>query len=86
MNVALTEQDIIALQQSTEIEKTITHSNKCKPDGQMKDTTDEQQRIVFPAFDLSTKKMDMETDPTELPSSPMKSSAIPPTPPYKNLY
>ena len=58
MNVALTEQDIIALQQSTENETTITHSNKRKPDGQMKDTTDEQQRIVFPAFDLSTKKIE----------------------------
>ena len=33
-----------------------TQNNKDKPDGKQKDATESQQRIVFPSFDLSTKK------------------------------
>ena len=55
MNVDLTEEDIIKLQQTTDNDVINTNSNKCNPDDQLKDTTEGQKRIIFPAFDLSTK-------------------------------
>ena len=55
MKFKLSDEDIITLQKTTDNEVAVTHQNKRKPDGQLKDATDSQQRIVFPAFDLSTK-------------------------------
>ena len=57
MKVDLSDEDMIVLKQITENEVTNTQTNKRKTDGQLKDTTDSHQRIVFPAFDLSTKRI-----------------------------
>ena len=57
MKVDLSEEEIIALQQTTENDVNNTQTNKQKPDGQLKDVTDSQQRIVFPTLDLSTKRI-----------------------------
>ena len=56
MNVDLTNEDIIALQETTEEDVLHNNNNKSKPDGQLKDVETNQHRIVFPAFDLSTKR------------------------------
>ena len=55
--VDLTEEEIIALQQNTENDVNNTQNNKHKSDGQLIDVTESQQCIVFPAFDLSTKRI-----------------------------
>ena len=57
MKVDFFDEDIIALQQTTENEMTNTQTNKRKPDGHLKDITCSQQRIVIPDFDLSTKRI-----------------------------
>ena len=57
MKVELSDENIIDLQQTNENEVTNTQTNKRKPDGQLKDAIDSQKRIVFPAFDLSTKRI-----------------------------
>ena len=57
MKIELSDEDTIALQQTSEDTVTNNQNNKRKPDGQLKDVTDNQQRIVFPAFDLSTKRI-----------------------------
>ena len=55
MNVYLTKENIIVLQQIVENDINNTHSNKRNPAGQLKNATKGHQRIIFPAFDLSTK-------------------------------
>ena len=55
--VDLTEEEIIALQQNTENDVNNTQNNRRKPDGQLKDVTESQQRNVSLAFDLSTKRI-----------------------------
>ena len=55
MNVDLTKEDIIELQQHTENYINNKYSNKRNLAGQLKNTTEECKHIVFPTFDLSTK-------------------------------
>ena len=57
MNVDLTKEDIITLQQTTRNDVTNTHNNRRKPDGQMKNATEGQKRIMFPAFGVSTNRI-----------------------------
>ena len=64
MNVDLTNEDIIALQGTTEEDvlhnnnnNNNNNNNKSKPDGQIKDAETNQHNIVFPAFNLSTKRI-----------------------------
>ena len=57
MSVDLTEEDIIELEKNTTYDVIHIHNNKRKLDGQLKDTTEGQERIVFPPFDLSTKRI-----------------------------
>ena len=57
MKVDISEENIIALQQTTENDVNNTQNNKRKPDGRLKNVTENQQRIVFAAFDLSTKRI-----------------------------
>ena len=54
MNVNLTKEKMIILQQNVENNINTNNLNKCNPNGQMKGTTDRYKRYVFPAFDLST--------------------------------
>ena len=57
MKVDISEENIIALQQTTDNDVNNTQNNKRKPDGRLKNVTENQQRIVFAAFDLSTKRI-----------------------------
>ena len=57
MKVDLSDEDIIALKQTTDNEVTKIQKNKRNPDRKLKDATDSHQRIVFPTFDLSTKRI-----------------------------
>ena len=57
MNVILFPEDIIALQETTEEDAINTHNNKRKPDRQLKETDKNKKSIIFPAFDLSTKRI-----------------------------
>ena len=55
MNIDLTEEDIVQLQQNTENNINTNNDTKRNLDGQMKDATEGHKRIIFPALDLSTK-------------------------------
>ena len=50
-------EDIIALQESTEGDEIHNHINKRKLDGQLKEPDKNNKSIIFPAFDLSTKRI-----------------------------
>ena len=82
MKIDLSEVDIITLQQITKNDVINIQNNKRKPDGKLKDATETQKRIVFPALTCLRRKSDSAMVPIELPSSPMKSSVILLTPPY----
>lgn len=62
MNVDFIEEDIITLQKTTDNDVTNTHSNRIKLDDQLRDITEGQQCIIFPAFDLSTKIIEFENE------------------------
>ena len=57
MNVDLSHEDIIALQKTTEGDATHNHKNKRKPDRQLKEPEKNKNSVIFPAFDLSTKRI-----------------------------
>ena len=57
IKVDLSKDEIINLQQTTDNDVNNTQNNKRKPDGQLKKTTESQQRIVSPAFELCTKRI-----------------------------
>ena len=57
MNVDLSHEDIIALQKTTEGDATHNHNNKRKPDGELKEPEKNKNSVIFPAFDLSTKRI-----------------------------
>ena len=57
MNVDRYYEDIIALQETTERDATHNHNNKRKPDGQLKEPEKNKNSVIFPAFDLSTKRI-----------------------------
>ena len=82
MKIDLSEVDIITLQQITKNDVINIQNNKRKPDGKLKDATETQKRIVFPALTCLRRESDSAIVPIELPSSPMKSSVIPLTPLY----
>ena len=63
MSVDLTEEEIIELKKNTTYNVIHIHNNKRKLDGQLKDTTEGQERIVFPPFDLSTKRIGFGNGP-----------------------
>ena len=54
MNVDLSHQDIIALQEITEGDAT---NNKHNPDGQLKEPEKNKNSVIFPAIDLFTKRI-----------------------------
>ena len=55
MNIGLTKEDTIELQQHTQNDINNKHSNKHNPAGQLKDAAEVYQRTVFLSFDLFTK-------------------------------
>ena len=60
MNVDRYHEDIIALQETTDGDGTHNHNNKGKPDGQLKEPEKNKNSVIFPAFDLSTKRIGFE--------------------------
>ena len=57
MNVKLNDDDISALQECNSIISEDASNNKRLPDGNRKEPTKPDKTIVFPAFDLSTKRV-----------------------------
>ena len=57
MNVDLINEDIILLQHITEDDVLDNNNNKRRPNVQLKKAETNQHRIVFPAVDLSTKRI-----------------------------
>lgn len=57
MNANLTENGITTLQECASTNTTSNSNNKRNPDGNRKDPTENSNAIVFPAFDLSTKRV-----------------------------
>ena len=55
MNVELNKTDISALQVCIHVTTYLTTNNKRNPDGNRKEPDTQDNTIVFPAFDLSTK-------------------------------
>ena len=56
MNVELSPEDILTLQETTNETAIHNHNNKRKPDGQPKEA-EHSNSIIFPSFDLSTKRI-----------------------------
>lgn len=59
MNIDLTKEDITTLQQNIENNINTKNLNKLNLDGKMKDAADGNKYIVFPAFDLPTKIIEL---------------------------
>ena len=57
MNVDLSPEDIIVLKEATEGNAIHNHNNKRKPDEQLKVPEKNKNSIIFPAFNLSTKRI-----------------------------
>ena len=57
MNVDLSPEDIIEIHEITEGNTIHNHNNKRKPYGQLKESDKNKNSIIFPAFDLSTKRI-----------------------------
>ena len=57
MKVKLNDKEISALEECIPIISDDTSNNKRLPDGNRKDPTTLENTIVFPAFDLSTKRV-----------------------------
>ena len=57
MNVDLSHEDIIALQEITEGDATRNYNNKHNPDGQLKEPEKNKNSVIFPAIDLFTKRI-----------------------------
>ena len=57
MKVKLNDEDISALKECIPIISDDASNNKRLPDGNRKDPTTPDKTIVFPAFDLSTKRV-----------------------------
>ena len=57
MNVDISPENISALQKTTEKDTIHNNKNKRKPDRQLKEAETNRHRIIFPAFDLSTKRI-----------------------------
>ena len=57
MNVDLSPEDNIAIHEIIEGNTIHNHNNKRKPYGQLKESDKNKNSIIFPAFDLSTKRI-----------------------------
>ena len=58
MKVKLNDEDISALKECIPIISDYASNNKCLPDENRKDPITPDKTIVFPAFDLSTKRVE----------------------------
>ena len=66
MKVNLNEADILALQEYIPVITDSTTNNKRNPDGNRKDSNTQDNTIAFPAFDLSTKRVEFGNGTTRL--------------------
>ena len=66
-NVDLSHEDIIALQTTSKVDANHNYNPKLKPDGQLKEPEKNKNSVIFPAFDLSTKRIGSEMEHTDSP-------------------
>ena len=57
MNVDLSSEDISTPHKTTEEDTIHNNKNKHKPDGQLQEAEINKHRIIFPVFDLFTKRI-----------------------------
>ena len=76
MKVKINDEDISALKECISIISDNAFSNKRLLDGNRKDPSTPNKAIVFPAFDLSTKRLESAMEIHELLQLPMKFDVI----------
>ena len=66
MNVDLPPKTSLQFKKTTEEDAIHNNNNKHKPDGQLKEVETNKDRIIFPAFDLSTKRIEFDNGPNRV--------------------